>query len=96
MNQRISAKRSVTHMIVGGAALLGVWVIAVSAQSGAARDPGAVLVSPAAMQQVLRCQHSERADGECAGVLHFRDASRPASTQKTLAGEPAEHRPEIA
>ena len=96
MNQRISTKRSVANMLLGGAALLGVWAVATSLQSQAPRDQQrAVAGSPTVVQEVLRCQRQERDD--CfASVRRVIDASRLAPVRKALVSEQIEHRPGLA
>ena len=76
MTQRISTKRSIANLLMGGAALLGIWATLASVQKQVPRDRGgALFISRAGVEQVLRCRHQGGDDACFADVFRTTGAA---------------------
>ena len=98
MTQRIPTKRSIANLLMGAAALLGIWAVLASVQSQTPRDQGgASFISRAAVEEVLRCRRQGGDDACFADVFRATDAaSRLAPLRKTLVGEQIQHKTGLA
>ncbi len=65
MDRKVSPKRSLVNMVVGGVALLAVWSAAVSVGDQTPREQGGGIIQRAAMREVLRCRDQGRTEEAC-------------------------------